>query len=311
VLWLIGIVAAATVGYQIYAGRGLSPVLVAFIGLAIFIILIRLSYRRAWTGFGEDVRPEPEGQDVRRAKTLWDWMQLLFVPVVIAIGAAVGGTWFTEQRTQEDALQSYFDQMGHLLLEEDLNSAQASEEAHALARARTLTVLERLDPNRKKNVVQFLYEADLISGKDPIIDLAGANLREADLSFIPILDGVNLRRADLEDANLNQTNLRDADLSGARLEGAILVGDDLSGANLSEAILIGADLSHSNIQEADLGRADLSGAYLRFAEGLTQEQIEQAAWDQRTEFPPDITPPKEKNWSNKSKPSEPQPFRPS
>ena len=60
-------------------------------------------------------------------------------------------------------------------------------EARILARARTLTVLERLDPHRKSAVMQFLVEAELVQGvkgrgSEPIILLTGANLSGADLS---------------------------------------------------------------------------------------------------------------------------------
>ncbi len=41
-----------------------------------------------WTGFGEYIGPVVlPNQTFQRAKTLWDWMQLLIVPAVIAIGA--------------------------------------------------------------------------------------------------------------------------------------------------------------------------------------------------------------------------------
>src|SRR5829696_2905797 len=71
-------------------------------------------------------------------KTGWEWMQLLIIPLVIA----VAGLWFNwaqdarqredaqtraqaqleaeEQRTQEEALRQYNDEMRSLLLEENL-----------------------------------------------------------------------------------------------------------------------------------------------------------------------------------------------
>jgi uncharacterized protein YjbI with pentapeptide repeats len=54
----------------------------------------------------------------------------------------------------------------------------------SVARARTLTVLPRLEGDRKARVVQFLYESGLIAKNRPIVamsgaDLSGANLREA------------------------------------------------------------------------------------------------------------------------------------
>jgi flagellar basal body-associated protein FliL len=130
-----------------------------------------------WTGFPK--------------RTPWDWTDLLIVPVVLAIG----GYWFTssqnqatqaaaEQRAQDDALQSYLNQMGQLLLDKDtqLLHPEEGDDARTLARAWTLTVLPTLDGNRKRSVLQFLYEAALIDKERPIVGLRGADLRGADLS---------------------------------------------------------------------------------------------------------------------------------
>jgi hypothetical protein len=126
--------------------------------------------------------------------TLWDWLKLLVVPAVIAGGSI----WFNRQqrereleiareqrereleiadrRGQEEALQAYLDQMSTLLLEKDLRNTEAGSEVRMLARARTLTVLVRLDGYRIEYVVRFLYEAGLIVGERPELVLAGAIL---------------------------------------------------------------------------------------------------------------------------------------
>ena len=120
-------------------------------------------------------------------KTLWELLQLLIVPLALA-GI---GFWFTaqqdsrqqqieeeransaqkieEQRAQDAALQAYLDQMSQLMLDGDLlrGSDGGSEEVRTLARARTRTVLARLNSRRKGSVVQFLYEASLINKKTP------------------------------------------------------------------------------------------------------------------------------------------------
>jgi hypothetical protein len=133
-------------------------------------------------------------------KTLWDWIQLLIVPGVIA-GV---GLWFnrqqqarelesTERRTQDEALQTYLDQMGQLLLDRDkqLLHPKEGEDARTLARAWTLTVLPRLDGLRKRSVVQFLYESGLITKDHVVIDLTGAHLATANLTSAN-LKGANL-----------------------------------------------------------------------------------------------------------------------
>src|SRR5919112_3399287 len=115
-------------------------------------------------------------------KTLWDWLQLLIVPVVLSLITVVFA-WQQDirqdqieskranaerklavQRAQDEALQAYLNQMSNLILEKDLRHAVAGDEMPTVARARTLTVLERLDPSRKTAGIQFLTEARLVQG---------------------------------------------------------------------------------------------------------------------------------------------------
>jgi hypothetical protein len=131
----------------------------------------RIAWPR-WTGF--------------RGMTVRDWLQLLIIPfALVVIGLlfemqqaerearrAEAERALAEQRAQDEALQAYLDQMSTLLLEKDLRSSDELSEVRTLARARTLTVLGRLDPSRKTAVMQFLVEAELVqsveAGKGPI-----------------------------------------------------------------------------------------------------------------------------------------------
>jgi uncharacterized protein YjbI with pentapeptide repeats len=157
-----------------------------------------------------------------------------------------------EQRADDAALQAYLDQMNNLLLGHNLRDSEGNSEVRTLARARTLTVLERLDPSRKTAAMQFLVEANLIQSVEaraPIITLSRANLIDA-----------NLSGADLGGANLSHAELSDADLSHA----------DLSHADLSYA-----DLRDANLSSTALNFADLTGANLIDAEGVTKERLKQ------------------------------------
>src|SRR5215210_4303916 len=164
-------------------------------------------------------------------KTLWDWLQLLLVPAMLALvgfllavqqqaeeSRAQAQRDAEESRAQDEALQAYLEGMGNLVLDEGLLSSQEDEEVRTLARARTLTILGRVDGARKRSVVQFLYESQLIQKDKPIVSLSGADLTDADLS------GADLRGADLRVADLRVADLRRADLSDARLRGADLSG---------------------------------------------------------------------------------------
>src|SRR5438105_15868192 len=74
-------------------------ILVVAIILILVIALIIVGYRLDWTGFNGNNKS---------GKTLWDWLQLLIIPFVLA----VGGLWFSqiqkdrEQRASEQHAQT-------------------------------------------------------------------------------------------------------------------------------------------------------------------------------------------------------------
>src|SRR5205814_9715114 len=122
---------------------------------------------------------------------------VLAIPVVVGFGAA----WFTTKQIQaseasnkqqhetelqiatdnqrEAALQAYIDKMSELIL--DKNLFNSTKEPRTIARVRTLTVLTRLDKERKWSVLQFLHESGLIGKGVRNIDLDGADLTDANL----------------------------------------------------------------------------------------------------------------------------------
>jgi uncharacterized protein YjbI with pentapeptide repeats len=243
----------------------------------VLVLLIMAGYSQAWTGFGEYL--DAQG-NFHPAKMLWDWIALLVVPIVLGLGAF----WFnrSERETKEaiagdqlreEALQSYLDRMAELLLTAGLRASEEGSEVREVARARTLTVLRRLDRSRKEILLNFLYESELIQATAGDEGGAAISLRGADLRSIRLrgayLSGIDLREADLSGADLSGAELHRADLSEATLSGA-----DLSNATLREARLVKAALNEANLSRADLGEADLSGADLRGANLIEADMSE-------------------------------------
>jgi uncharacterized protein YjbI with pentapeptide repeats len=266
--------------------------------IVVLLTLIRLGYRYEWTGFSETSRPKDEMRDIQPRKTLWDWMQLLFVPVMLAILAG-GLTWWQtsserarlveeaahqeELRAQNTAVQDYLDQMTTLMLEDHLRNSVVNSEVRNIAQARTSAVLRAVEPENQRTLLQFLSDARLIQRVDenlPIISLDRVDLSDTDLRDIA-LSGADLRFADLRLADLptdlSRADLRGVNLNGADLEGANLSnanlgtffphdgyprGVKLSGANLSGANLSGAFLGDAGLYDANLSDANLSGAFL-------------------------------------------------
>ena len=235
-----------------------------------------------WTGFGK--------------KTLWDWLQLLVVPAMLAIVGfllaaaqeniqqqaegqrAQAQQDAEEQRSQDTALQSYIDQMSQLLIDEGLRDSEPGDEVRTSARARTLTVLSGLDAQRKARVVRFLYETDLItkgpstfpgtarrgalgSTSSGIVSLVGADLSGGlDLTDVP-----KFSEADLSGANLDGLDVSNRRYPGANLDNVVMSNAELHNANLRGAYMRGAKMLAAKLIDADLSGAHLSEADLRGA----------------------------------------------
>jgi uncharacterized protein YjbI with pentapeptide repeats len=255
---------------------------VRYAGIALFIAIPILGL----TGFGELLDSSLQN------KTLWDWMDLLLVPLFLAGGFVIlsRSQQASERRSFEDqadvaraiavdhqqaaAFQAYIDRMAELLLKDKL-SKFSTDEIRNLAKSRTLAVLRELDAKRKGSVLLFLKDSGLID-REAVIDLCGADLRGVSVTFADLsktnISGADLSGADLHGTNLSksflgETNLKNANLTSANLIGADLFEANLSGAylnqtNLSKANLIGADLRNCRLNDADLRDADLSGVNL-------------------------------------------------
>ena len=299
----------------------------AIVALALVVVfaLGYAAYQMNWTGFGahaftkETTHLKVEGtnesdravtgidvaEDPRRAKTLWDWMQVVGIPVVLAI---VGFRFNRAQdrrnrevetrRAGDAALQTYITEMGKLLVEGDLRDSAEGTEVRRLARALTLTVLESLSPprssedlgahrNRKSlsrdhkfEVLRFLYEAELIKGEGAVIKLEAADLRFVNLGPAEELIGINLVQANLDNAILD----------GVDLDGAYLTTTSLRNASLRGTRLKSARLLSAKLHGAILAGAVLDGANLTAAEGAEKNQLRQCASYDASTMSPEGTP---------------------
>jgi hypothetical protein len=298
-----------------------------------FIINGYIEGRWAWEGSGFS------------GASLWDWLDLLIVPLILGIG----GIWFQraqrirelesqesarqrelemetrrrereqiteEKRAQDAALQAYLEQIGRLLIRVDLR-ADAAGGIATLARAYTLTALERVGSTHKRSIVRFLFEAGLISapgervgeGGSAVVHLFEADLSEASLSGMRLagirLGGTNLRKADLSNTHLAnlvpKRPLSPGDAPGVA-EGKVSAGDALMNplkymdisvytptdfSTFDEADLRGADLRDSmmaycSFRKAKLRGADLRGANLRASRFLAPTELKKAIGDQNT-----------------------------
>ncbi len=111
------------------------------------------------------------------------------------------------------------------------------------------------------------------------VSAAGASFRDAKM------DGVNLERGDLTNADLSGARLPYADFDRVKAVGAIFREADLSGAHFSSADLTGADLSGANLEGSLMRRTRLVGADLSGAKGLDAARMVGACGDATTKLP--------------------------
>lgn len=256
-------------------------ILITVIAVSVIVlttyVLIMTPKLPDWTGFNP--------------KTLWDVLDLVFVPLGLALVAyffsqaqkkyeldIAAKNRATDQkiaaenrdadqnnarsRDNEAALQTYFDRMTDLLLIHKLKEAKdLSVEAKRIAQARTLNTLQRLDGERKGHLVQFLYSANLISTPQPHISLNGADLRKAELSSAQ----AELSGVDYSGVHLAGADLREAYFNAALLQGANLNKADLRNAKLQNTVLRDTILDEANLNDAKLNFAVAPGARFRRA----------------------------------------------
>jgi Pentapeptide repeats (8 copies) len=246
--------------------RWLMLAVIATIAIIVWLAYLMIVRGYAWPESGFE------------GKTIWDWLGLLIIPIVLGVGALLFNR--SERRTElkvaddrqkEQALQSYIDKMTELMIDDRLLEYRdyLGEPVVKVAQIRTVTTLRALDIDRKNILLQFLFDSGLAD-----FILVGASLKQANLSGAD-LSGANLSGANLNEANLNGANLKGANLSGANLSGAWLMQANLSGANLIGAGLSGARLMEANLRLTNLSGANLSGADLTSAK-VTDKQMTKA-----------------------------------
>ncbi|MCU0525194.1 MAG: pentapeptide repeat-containing protein [Elainella sp. Prado103] len=224
---------------------------------------------------------------------------------------------------QHGIMSRYLEEMEILIFDKGLLKAN-NPEVKSVAKAVTLNTARQLDPERKGQLLKFLYESNLVGhcelnaqGKsdiktctEPIVSLYGVKLSELQFEPPPIplaridLEGADLTHAALPgivliDAEMNSATLNNATLSESVLTDAKMYGAKLQNANLSNALLIrttliAADLNGANLQgskliDADLRCAELRSADLREAD-LTNTKLQNAKYSADTQLPPGFEP---------------------
>lgn len=240
-----------------------------------------------------------------RDKTGWDFLDLLLGPVLITLllfflsvrfneRAKDREEYFNSEQNKQEILRSYLATMTGLISEGKLSNQNKTPQTNQAAKALTQSALQsfdkavlssklrnvdertqkqsELDAKRKGQVLQFLYDAQLITNESPKFDTVGFDLNGANLErkrlgspdgkSVINLSGASLYNANLKNAQLEKAHMEGTHLPYAHLEGAVLKGAKLGRANLRNASLNGANLQGADLDHADLTLADLTDADL-------------------------------------------------
>lgn len=246
-------------------------------------------------------------------KLLWNWMDLLLVPVMVAFVVWIldrrehmsdriaakervdheqnitNQRAATERKINKDRLNQQTLELCLEYISRNLLNAHASPVSpsikRAIIRARVLEAIDSLgyDHNRRDQVLRFLDDMRLLhettSISEPLFkgaqNLTDLKLRKADLRKVDF-SGANLTSADLRRTRLTEARLTEARLPMARLFGACLDKADLTRADLSNAFLACANLEGATLGHAELNEAKLKHANLTGA-NLNDAHLERAS----------------------------------
>lgn len=227
-----------------------------------------------WMGFS----PYDTAKDGPAPKKLWDWLDLLIVPLSIAtMGLLYNKIEKSKEEKKEfenkqnEILDSYFKVISDLILKSNLLDITLNNKSRIIARTRTIVAIENLNDERKGQVLQFLHESKLINTE--IIELLGANFKSSEVSGIVLkdvtikgvyfcnskfiktyLDNSVFTSCDFSDTNFSDSSMNNTDLSYTKLRRCQLRNINLTTVNFDGADLTDANLTDSTIMQSQLDK---------------------------------------------------------
>ena len=215
-------------------------------------------------------------------KTFWDWMQLLVIPVVLAVVGFLFNR--AEHRSEQEAAKQQLtleQQIVEQRVQAERNVVdQRAQTEHFLAQWRLQEELKQKDEYQREALLQAYLDrmSELLIDKGLRDSPPGAEVRHVararTLTALTRMDTARktdvlwfLFESGLIDRRSKQriVDVSDADWSGIHLNGSRLRQIDLSSAILSQSQMQEVDLQGANLQEANLHQADFRGANLRGA----------------------------------------------
>ncbi|CAF1300066.1 unnamed protein product [Didymodactylos carnosus] len=221
-------------------------------------------------------------------KDCHDWLTLLvtaLVPLMIGVFTVVitiaqqssADRQRQQEQQQADNLQNerifsvYVDDISKLLLTKEVTM---DNKALIYIRTKTLSSLRKLDTQRRKHLLLFLYESQLLQYDKAkkhdrsTLNLAGANLNhihiEKPTNFNNLsLPGVELNNASFINCHLQHSRFADAEMNNIIFTNSFLLGARFSRCSLERADFRNTTLAQVSFKSAVLRHADFTRAWTK------------------------------------------------
>jgi uncharacterized protein YjbI with pentapeptide repeats len=252
-------------------------IVIAFFSVIFFCLLLACAIHPEnnpeWTGIRYLIKNEL-GFSYR---TLWDWLELFIIPIFISLGVLSFGALEKEnllrkeiERQRQETLSNSVDTLFSILFEKNNSLIPVGDKFSAI-RSLILITLRQLDNRRKAELLQVLYELQLIN-LIPKVDLKGANFNFIDLQSAPLCDA-NLSGSYFEKSNLRNANLQNTIFIGVVFTNSDFRSSKLDGTDFSYSELKGANFSNCDLRNSIFDYSDICKAKLRGAKFTTEQKL--------------------------------------
>ncbi|CAF1207409.1 unnamed protein product [Didymodactylos carnosus] len=204
-------------------------------------------------------------------------MIVIFTVVITVTQQSSADRQRQQEQQQADNIQNeqifsvYVDDISKLLLTKEVTT---DNKALMYIRTKTLSSLRKLDTRRRKHLLLFLYESQLLQYDEAkkhdrsTLNLAGANLNHIDIekptNFNNLsLPSVELNNASFINCDLQHSQFADAVMNNIRFTNSFLLGTSFSRCSLERADFRNTTLAEVSFRSAVLRHADFRRAWTK------------------------------------------------
>ncbi len=238
--------------------------LIIAIGAVGIYFFVKFGYQSEIVGFGE--YKLPSGEIVPR-KTLWDWLELLIIPLVIfGLGYILNSNLKTRDEIntsnnrRDELLRNYFSEYSKL--PQNFPDEEFFQFSVNILKAQTMSLLPRLDGERKGFLLQFLVESGLLNLQNTRLQLSRADFSGLNFDYIDIRD-VNLHGNNFENSVIDKLTIHDSNFGSGFYRNVSFLGGTFYNTNFEYANFVNANLYQAKFIKCEVGIANFTKAFLR------------------------------------------------